>query len=177
MDYLTRLKNLKTPLMGSDKSAKTHALHVPTPQKEEEKSRESAFLGVPGDNGLASVDNDEISKTPLLGGAKSAKTENASVPSSPVAPAPSYIKRCETCGGTNWGCVGSDAHGEVWGYLTCHFKAPATCTDCGGDNIVTDAVGAYCVDCRKRPGAEPAESQPEKEPVRIGVTWARGESG
>ena len=99
------------------------------------------------------------------------------LPPEPVPPVPSYVKRCETCGGTNWGCVGSDAHGEVWGCLTCHFKAPATCGGCGGNNIVNDAVGDYCVDCKRRPGAESAEPQPEKERVHIGVTWARGGSG
>jgi len=70
---------------------------------------------------------------------------------------PSYIKRCENCGGTNWGCVGSDSQGDVWGCLTCHFGSEPTCSECGGANIVKDAMGNYCADCKRRPGEAPAK--------------------
>jgi hypothetical protein len=98
----------------------------------------------------------------------------APTPPESIPPVPAYIARCTSCGGSDWGPVGSDEHGEIWGCLTCHFATVPSCPDCHGINIVKDAVGAYCVDCKRRPGDAPAEPEPEPRPVHVGVTWGDG---
>lgn len=96
----------------------------------------------------------------------------------------SYIKRCETCGGTHWGCIraepemlhsGALVDKEVWGCLDCAPAPADTCHQCSGQNIVTDAAGRYCVDCRQRIEGNPltiADSD-IREPRPIGARWAR----
>jgi TubC N-terminal docking domain len=89
---------------------------------------------------------------------------------------PSYIKRCDVCGGTNWGQIGTQPDGiELWGCLDCIAASPSTdsvgtCSECHGSNLVTDAVGKFCVDCCRRPW-EHKEPEPAPEPKYIGVRW------
>jgi hypothetical protein len=88
-----------------------------------------------------------------------------------MLPVPSYIAHCRVCAGTDWGCIGSDEHGEMWACLTCHFADVPTCSDCHGRNIVKDALGLYCVDCKRRPGADPTPPETEAKAVYMGVQW------
>jgi TubC N-terminal docking domain len=72
-----------------------------------------------------------------------------SPPSAPQsAPEPlSYIKRCSTCGETDWGPISLCE--QVWGCLTCDDARPEAttiCPVCGSDSIVQDASGRIC--CR-----------------------------
>ena len=39
------------------------------------------------------------------------------------------------------------------------YRTASTCPECGSDNIVTDARGQYCVDCRRRTGIVQSLSQ------------------
>lgn len=74
---------------------------------------------------------------------------------------------CAGCGESRWGPIASplfeyhDAAGllevEQWGCLNGCRSNPnreglATCKECLGTHVVTDPMGLYCVDCKKRPG-------------------------
>lgn len=52
------------------------------------------------------------------------------------------------------------ANDGVGGQEKTDAPKPSLCITCGGENLVVDQVGSYCVDCRRRPG-EPATSDTE----------------
>jgi hypothetical protein len=63
-------------------------------------------------------------------------------------PLPSYVKRCDSCGGTHWGPISGH---DVWGCLDCRGNATpreaddTICPSCGKHSIVTDATGRVCL--------------------------------
>jgi hypothetical protein len=159
MDYLVRLKNLKTSRVGPDSTAKT------LPELAQEIS-ETPAIGTDKTDTSPLCSEQKIAETPELEGDKSAKT---------LAESPSYICRCPQCGGTHWGQIGTQPDGiELWGCLDCAISPASAhgdmCPECDGANIITDQAGKYCVGCRRRPW-ERKPAEPESEPKHITVRW------
>jgi TubC N-terminal docking domain len=90
-------------------------------------------------------------------------------------PLPSYVKHCDSCGGTHWGPV---AGPTVWGCPDCQGKAlplaadDTICPACGERSIVRDGGGRVCFrsTCRFGKSGRRAEPWPNFiEPVSVSL--------
>ena len=131
------------------------------------------FLDVAGNLALLTDDTRaaiRANKEGLLELLRQPDDNPAPIPVSITEP-PSYVKRCPACGCADWGCVGAaPAGGELWGCLSCLSSdtRAVQCPKCEGVNIVHDAAGRYCVDCRSRPD-DTTTPEPKPTPAYIDV--------